>query len=357
MLPHQVLHLLIFFDIFGYNSGWSPLSRHHRLANILYFIHIFSAAVFVAYFFRLISIYYLKLQLAEAISECLQYTAALYTYLSIIFDSFVYRQTHARFWQMFEHLNHQQKTDSRVFDFRLRKYMFKLSLFGFKIAVTCGIRLGGHSIQKFEIDAPYVILFTICEIRMFYYLLCLEIVNGQLKMVALNSQWIVNGVACYDTEYVQQQWKWIRQFFSDVHSMTCHLNNIFEWLNVTAISFSFCFILTELNWYYVHFEEISPLNTFSTWYFALHLNKRYSRQDVNIPKLRMNFKVSFLFSHGNIDFAMDTNHSFRILLCDQLLDSSRINIVIERLAKPTQARSLIFLQFGLHSRSVLFDSI
>lgn len=269
MLPHQVLHLLSFFDFFGYNSGWSRLSRNHRIANIFYIIHIFSAAVFVAYGFRLITIYYLKLKFAEAISECLQYTAALYTYLSIIFDSFVYRRTHARFWQMFEHLHQQQKIacscNGRPFDFAHRNYMIKLSLFGLKVAVTCAIRLGGHSMQKFEIDAPYVCLFTVCEIRMFYYLLCLEIVNGQLKMVAMKCQWIVNGFNCCDAEHVQQRLKNIRQNVGSVHSMVCHLNNIFGWSNFTAISFSFCFILTELNWYYVHFEELSPLNLFSTW--------------------------------------------------------------------------------------------
>lgn len=166
---------------------------------------------------------------------------------------------------MFDHLHH---CTWRAFDFTLRNYMIKLSLFALKVAVTFAIRLFGHSMQKFEIDAPYVILFTLCEIRMFYYLLCLEIVNGQLKMIALRSQAIVDGAICCDTEQVQQQLKWIRQYFSHVHSMTCHLNNIFGWSNVTAISFSFCFILTELNWYYVHFEEISPLNTFSTWQFS-----------------------------------------------------------------------------------------
>lgn len=272
MISYQVLYLLNFFDIFGYNSGRSHLSKHRRLANFLYFIHIFLAAVFVAYEFRLITIYYFKLKLAEAISECLQYTVALYTYWSIIFDSFVYRQTHTKFWQIFERLIQEHKNVSiccchtwKSMAFTLRNYPIKLSLFGLKVFLTCAIRLGGYSMQKFEIDAPYVILFTVCEIRMFYYLLCLEIVNGQLKVIESKCQSIVNRLICCNIQHVQQQLKCILENFSNIYDMICHLNVIFGWSNVTAISFSFCFILTELNWYYVHFETISLLNTFSTW--------------------------------------------------------------------------------------------
>lgn len=277
MMPSQVLYLLNFFDIFGYNSGWSHLSKRRPLANFLYFIHFFSAAVFVVIGFRLITIYYLRLNLAEAISECQQYTVALYTYWSIIFDSFVYRQTHTKFWSIFERFSQQQIhfcgcccccCNHTTFNFTLRNYMRKLSLFGLKVFVTCAIRLGGYSMQKLEIDAPYVVLFTFCEIRMFYYLLCLEIVNGQLQLIGLKSKSIVNGLVCCNIEHACQQIKWIRQYFSSVYDMICTLNAIFGWSNVTAISFSFCFILTELNWYYVHFQTISPLNTFSTLDFA-----------------------------------------------------------------------------------------
>lgn len=294
MLPNQVLNLLNFFDIFGYNSGYSHISKHQRVVNFLYFVHISIATVFVAYEFRLLSIYYFKLKLAEAFSECLQYTVALYTYWSIIFDSFVSRQTHTRFWNIVERLEQQKhicccSCNCGNSTFTLRNYLIKLSLFGLKIGITCAIRLGGYSMQKFEIDAPYVVLFTLCEIRMFYYLLCLEIVHVQLKMIERKCRCVVKDeTICCNIEDLRMHLKWIRQYFGNVHDMIDHLNVIFGWSNVTAISFSFCFILTELNWYYVHFENISPLNTFSKWVFfslVLELN--------NLTKFLLDMKFDY----------------------------------------------------------------
>lgn len=65
--------------------------------------------------------------------------------------------------------------------------MIKFSLFGLKTLVTILVRFGGNWMAQFEIDASYVIIFTLCEIRMFYYLLCLEIVHIQLKMIEMES--------------------------------------------------------------------------------------------------------------------------------------------------------------------------
>lgn len=203
------------------------------------------------------------------IASSIQYSASLYTYWLIILDSLLHRRAHQQFWEVLhqidEHFSCQPK---RV----IHSYMLKFGVYIIKTISIMVIRLFVSSFVNFTVDFAYICLFIVCEIRMFYYLFCLEVLHYQMKMVESEVEIMMKILnlanirrnqslsmdvisACYSFE--TQRLKWIRGYFHCVYKMMYLLNEIFGWSHVAGISFCFYYILTETNWFYIHFSEIS----------------------------------------------------------------------------------------------------
>lgn len=281
MIPNQFRWFFNIFDTFGYNSGWSKLSKFHKNLVSIYVVHILLAFVLFIYEFRLFTIYFKRLPLSEGISECLQYTAALYTYSMIIFDSLYHRQTHKQFWNILKRIDRDLYSQGNL---KQQTYLIKFSLFLIKNLICIVFRIGVQSYAGVSIDTPYVFLFIICEIRMFYYLFCLDMIYFQLKIIEMECMNIEmsshqHEIGCvqktlrikgYQTifsfSYELQRMKWIRDYVFTVYEMTRYLNKIFGWSNVAAISFGFCFLLTETHWCYVNRTNLNVIYQYSKYF-------------------------------------------------------------------------------------------
>lgn len=271
MLPQQILDILCYFDVCGVNSGSSKVSRNKRATYLIYFVHITTAILLSLFEFHLMSEYYPSLGLIEAISESLEYKAALYTYWLIILDSVVHRRVHEQFWNILQHIDDCFSSQPKC---AIRSYVVKFNLYILKTVSIMVIRLTISSITGFIIDFAYIVLFIVCEIRMFYYLFCLEILHMQLKIVEDELKTMMNilslasfredyssmgktiTISAYD-KFEFQRMKWIREYYLCVYQMMCNLNEIFGWSHVGAIMFCFYYLLTESNWFYIHFDELS----------------------------------------------------------------------------------------------------
>lgn len=259
MLPNQLMTMLMFYDLCGYNSGWSRFTRNRKITLSICCIHVFMAACYLLFIFRLRAEYFSELRLVEAISESLQYTAALNTYLFALLDSFFQQKAHKHFWEVHERI--YQRFPSQL-NCTFRSYMTKIFIYLVKTVIYFPMRLI-DSWFSILIDFSYVSIFMLCEIRMFYYLFCLEVVYFQLKKIESESKSIneiptqnnIDGnMASHQSKL--QQLKKIRQHFHCAHEMICLLNKIFGWSNVATISFCFYYLLTELHWYYINFHKI-----------------------------------------------------------------------------------------------------
>lgn len=91
----QISYFLNFFDIFGFNSEFSQLSKHRKTIFTIYSAHIFLAIVLTLFKFYFMFKYYLSLGLIVAINEFLQYFISLFTYWMIIFDSILQCNAHS----------------------------------------------------------------------------------------------------------------------------------------------------------------------------------------------------------------------------------------------------------------------
>lgn len=279
MLSKQIVRILNFFDIFGYYTESSALTKYRKIQLLVFTIQILLATIFTLYQFRLAMELYKLVGPLQTVNEMLQYTIGLCTYWLIIFDSVVYRRKHQNFWKILERIDNDFCKQFMCF----RGYLCKF-LGYFLVSITLyALTYILHAIAPIDGVFIYFALIIICQLRVFYYVFCLEIVNWQFQMIqheliimkqrSLNIAFVDVGGASnsilqsrtheandfFDLKCL----KWVNEYYGCIIEMTELLNTIFGWSQFASVLFGFYSLLTDLNWCYVSFNLSPPLSFFS----------------------------------------------------------------------------------------------
>lgn len=261
MFSREAFLILCIFDICGYNTGSTTLSRNKKIMFLIFSFQFTSVMILTVYKFFLITDLFVFFDIFGVINEMVQYTFGLYTYWLIIFDSLQYREDHRQFWKTYLKIDEyfcSQNIHFRNFLLRFIEY-FSVSLLLYSLISTPNTL----SIYMF-----YVLMFA-SELRAFYYIFCLEIIQHQLKMIE-NELKIMNefshkvfyrinntGTSPFYIQRELQRFKWIREYFHHVHQMSIHLNSIFGLSHVFVILYCFYTWATDMIWFYSIFNERS----------------------------------------------------------------------------------------------------
>lgn len=245
--------ILTLFDIFGFNSGQSKLSRCRNVAKFILNIHILLATFFTLFLFFLLIAYYSMLNIIEAISEFLQYFTALCTYWIIILDSNSRWQEQRQLWQILDEI--EKRSPQQLLAFNSRNYLIKFIEY---FVITFFIILMIIFINDFNsftttIIYAYMLVIKLCQIRVFYYLFHIEIIHSQLNL-------IVKKLKLLKSSEINNEIKWIREHYYHVHEIVHIVNKIFGWSHVAGILFCFYVLLTDLNEINFHYQEISTIH-------------------------------------------------------------------------------------------------
>lgn len=260
MLPVQIVYFLNIFDVFGYKSGSSKLSQNRKISYFIYFCHIFLATLLTLFKPYSMFKYYSSLGLSVAISEFLEYSTPLCTYWMIIFDFMYHQQTHRLFWKILEE-NIHQFDQQHNYNFRIFLIKF-IEFFGIKF-FTLFSRFILY--DRAMVGIAYDSLFKLCQIRVFYYLFCLEVVHLQLILIKTELEFLnIEDISIKSSGYVLKLRKF-RTHFYFIYEMLESLNKIFGWSQVAAILFCFYLILSEFNWTYINFAVDSTARQISKY--------------------------------------------------------------------------------------------
>lgn len=258
MLPLKIVYFLIFFDVWGYDSGSSSLSHYRRIIYFIYIFHIFAVSFFTVFKLHLARFLwsYHHLNMVELVNVTMLFSAPLYTYWIIILDSLYHRYEHKQFWNILQHIDNCFCRQTNSF----QNYITKISAY-FSISISLFLLLHFiNNFKYFDTILVYLILITICQIRIFYYLFCLEVIQFQLKIIEIELKNMHSNVFAY-----VKRLKWFREYYGKIHEMTILLNEIFGWSNVSAILFSFYNILTDVNIIYAQYDEYSTIQRLSMY--------------------------------------------------------------------------------------------
>lgn len=222
---------------------------HSQIGYTIYFVHIILAIALSMYKFYVMFNYYVRLGPIQAIVEFLQYSVSLFTYWTIIFDSIIQQKAHSCFWQILckidDTVYHQLNHTFLLFTLKFVEF------FSIKI-VTYAIRIMNNNVDVFSF--AYAILFVLCQIREFYYIFCLEVVNIQLKAIHLELETMKMD---FNTKFNAKRLKWIRNYFHYVYEMISCVNQTFGWSQIATFASSFYLVLTQSTWDYIYYGESS----------------------------------------------------------------------------------------------------
>lgn len=258
MLPSQIVNVLNFFDVMGYCTGSTALTKYRQIRLLIHVMHSVFAVLFTMYMFQLSVELYQVMGLLETLNELAQYSVALNTYWLIILDSFLHRYKHRSFWMIVQLID-EHFCSQTVF---LRGYLCKIFEY-FPVTLISSYLIYFLKAVP-QVRAVFIgdTLITICQLRVFYYLFCLEVVNWQLKMIETEVK-IMKSVSPMDDkthpfrEFDLKRFKWINKYYDCVMEMTELLNDIFGWSQIASILCCFYTLLTNLNWLYANLDRLS----------------------------------------------------------------------------------------------------
>lgn len=247
MLPKRIVRFLKFFDICGFNTQLTNLSSNTNITYLISSVHVLMAASFTIHELFFFHKFYDSAGLIETINELIECFASLLTYYFIIFDSIFHRQAHLSFWTLFQRSNNKALVP--------RGYVFKIvEFFSANIVIdfiTVGYyRFGGYvDFVAVLVYVAYMIPVKICQIRLFYYIFCLEMILFQLKIIEVELKSLAIKTN-YDLT------KWMRHF-EHVHELIQLTNEIFDLSQVSTVLFCFHVLFTDMNYLYIHYYELS----------------------------------------------------------------------------------------------------
>lgn len=241
MRSKQIMYILDFFDICGYSTGSSAVAQHRKMQMLLQLVQILLACYFTMYQFHLTTIFNKLVGPLQTANEMLQYDFALCTCWLIVFESIFYRREHQQFWIIFERINVHLWIECNSFRNFIYK-MFEYFPVSFVLYAVSFIYRGHPTTEGVFV---FHALITICELRTFYYVFCLEIVNWQLQIIERELM-----VKNHDLKYM----KMLNHHYGCIVALTELLNVIFGWSQFASILFEFYALLTDLNWCYASFE-------------------------------------------------------------------------------------------------------
>lgn len=227
MRSKRIEYLLLLFDIFGYNSGSSKLSRNQRTACFIYVVHILFAMLYSLFKIHLI-FQIISLPIIELINSLFQYSVALYFYWFIVADSIFYTREHQSFWETLQKIEN-------FFSYRkpmtFNRLILKLVVY-YSTSLWCTIAI--NLLDTYENSYKvciYFMLVKICEFRVFFYMFCVEVLYNQMESITT-----VFKENKYDKRFLLQsnEFQSIRKCYSHIYEMTDYLNKIFGLSQVIA---------------------------------------------------------------------------------------------------------------------------
>lgn len=251
MLPNQIVHLLLLFDIFGYCTGSTALTKYKKIQSSIFTLHVTLVMLFTLYQIEIFLELNAMIGLLETLNELLQYKVGLFTYWLIILDSYLHRRKHRCLWETVQRIDSNfctQQMFFRNFIYRLIEF-FPVSNILFFVMFSIGITPQTRSVFI------YNALIMICQFRMFYYIFCLEMINWQLKMI--EKEISTNPINDFSSIITQFRFKWIKGYYDCVIVLTENFSEIFGLSQLASILFAFYSLSTDLNWLYANANRFS----------------------------------------------------------------------------------------------------
>lgn len=290
MFSQWIRILLKLFDICGFYTESSIASASRKHVVLLFVFHIVWTCV-CSYFIIRFSMQppVMTDVLPFSINYFIQHLSAMFAYWMITVESFVQRSAQRQFWKIYEHVQNHRRDGKQPL---LRSYLIKL--IEYFVVITLVQIYFMHYFTKFVQNLlffriSYFIFVMVCQYRVFYFLLYLEIIKIELQNIKSELKRIVN-LSQFDRtfsirsnkrvnprtnrvdskmrNFVRFNLIRINEYYRLIFELGNCTNDVFGWSNITTILFCFHLLITDGNWALWAISQRPAGYTISTFCFA-----------------------------------------------------------------------------------------
>lgn len=193
---------------------------------------------------------------AEELNANMQFYGGLFTQSVIFVDGLKHRHIQRRFWTHFQQI--QKFSDIPTHQYRWNQIFAKFIVFFFVFLVNAYSMVREMpTLFQLQIGSA-VIAMRMYHIRIFHYMICSEIVRVNVKCMETRAieAVILRGAA---GRAVAE----IRVIHHLTTKMIVCMNDAFGYSQLDTLLFSFFLPLTDLNWAYMRYHNLAPIDKIS----------------------------------------------------------------------------------------------
>lgn len=268
MFPNHIIYQLVFYNILGFCTELSEISLNHRTrkrSTVIFVIHLLflcMCVTLIGHFKPPSSLTKTKMDLLTVINDGVKVFSSVIVYYFVIVESYTKRHVQQQFWKIYIQINRDQCNQNHA-NAMFRNYFKKFLLFflfaiGMEMTVFLQI-----SAKEFAITFVYIILVTMHQTRVFYYLFYVELLHYELKAIKNDLKEMADASARSILMVTDNEWeiedrilcekfKRLRKNYSLVYTLANCMNEVFGWSHLASIMYYFLLLLADLNYAYWH---------------------------------------------------------------------------------------------------------
>lgn len=174
------------------------------------------------------------------INELHKFFCSIFCYWIILGENLVKWKVKIKFWKILEQIDEQYNLQNT---FMMRSYTYKLVEVILIVILADFVQL----MMFFIIDRTaffFIAIIKICKLRVFYYLLYVEIIKHQLKTI---ESYVRKMISSRNIRLKRcKSFTWIRDYYHLTYKLVECINSMFGLSQLATITFSFNILLCDL---------------------------------------------------------------------------------------------------------------
>lgn len=261
MFSKYVLCLLYNFNLWGFCTEFPELRTSQKWTRTILGVQLICSCFLCGFVWLFLhQLFYIDFDLITIVNDVLKFSLATFSYLCIIGESYYNRSKQQNFWIIYRRIrNDFNRSDC---DPSFRNYFIKLLQFFITVTVV-EIK---HFTKRFSLiffSTSYFGLMTMQEMRIFYYLFSVQLLDYQLNEIGTEVKLLAD--ASENGRIPRGRLRWIRVYYDLVYDLSNYLNEVIGWSNVVNIMYLFLRLVFDLTWIYWQIQHKDGVAVFSTF--------------------------------------------------------------------------------------------
>lgn len=258
MFSKCISYLLYNFNLWGFCVEFPEFGMIQKWTRIIFGVHLISTCFLCEFVWLFLhQVFYIEYDLISVLNDVVKFCLATFAYVSIVVESYCKHSVQQHFWKTYRRI--RSDFDRPECKLTFRTYFIQFIQY-FSITIFVEIK---HIVKWFSpfLSFSYFGLMTMHEMRIFYYLFILRLLDHQLDQVGIEMELLVD--ASEKKTLSRNRLTWIRIYYDLVHELSISINEVFGWSNIINVLYLFLRVVFDSSWVYWRIHHKGRIELFS----------------------------------------------------------------------------------------------